>query len=75
MHPHFMDALARQHREELHRQQQFRHRKRQSSLSRVAATRNPLRRIRRSLGGALVAAGTRLIGGPPGTIELFNSRR
>jgi hypothetical protein len=72
MHPDIAHVLARERQAELLRQNQFRHRQSGTSLVRAA---RPTRRVRRSLGAALVAAGTRLIGNAPATLELFESRR
>jgi hypothetical protein len=72
MHPDFIHVLARERQAELLRQNQFRHSRIVSPMARPA---RPTRRVRRSLGAALVAAGTRLIGNAPGTLELFEPRR
>jgi hypothetical protein len=77
MHPYFAQELARERRTDLLGQQQFRHRHRKRSVAAGHAHKaTPFARARHSLGRALVALGTRLLGGtPPATIELFTTRR
>jgi hypothetical protein len=74
MHPEFARALAREHQEELLRHQEFRHRKKACTATH-AYRATPVRRARRSLGRVLVVVGTRLLGGAPATVELFDTRR
>ncbi|HXQ61075.1 MAG TPA: hypothetical protein VN796_02005 [Acidimicrobiales bacterium] len=69
MHPYLMEALARQHRAELLRQQHFRDRRAATPASSVDATPRPIGSVRRSLGTALVLAGTRLMTGRDPTAE------
>jgi len=59
MHPDFIHALGRERHAELLREQQFRN----SRADRwpVDGSRGPVDQLRRSLGTALVAAGTRLM--------------
>jgi hypothetical protein len=72
MYPDFLHALARQHQTELLRHQRF---KQTGHAVRPSRQRGPtpFQRVRRSLGTALVVAGTRLHGGTPGSVELFES--
>jgi hypothetical protein len=74
MHPEFAQALARERRTELLGHQQFRHRKKVRPATH-AYRAAPVRRARRSLGRVLVVVGTRLLGGAPATVELFDTRR
>ena len=74
MHPDFLHLLARERAEQI-LQHQVRHRQTRRSSSRAKGTGRPIRRVRHSLGTALVTAGTRLIGAAPATIELFDPRR
>jgi hypothetical protein len=80
MHPYFAQELARERQREQLGRQQFRHRKRKTERKRSAkAKRAPkaslMARARHSLGRALVALGTRLLGGAPAGAELFTTRR
>jgi hypothetical protein len=75
VHPYFAQELARERRNELLRQQQFRQPKRSVSAAAGAQKAPPIARARHSLGRALVALGTRLLGGGPATIELSTPRR
>jgi hypothetical protein len=74
MHPYFAQELARERRAELLAAQQFRHRKR-STTAANAHWASPTARARHSLGRALVALGTRLLGSGPAPVELFTTRR
>jgi hypothetical protein len=74
MHPYFAQELARARRAELLEAQQFRHSKRSTTAAHVQRTSSTAR-ARHALGRALVALGTRLLGGGPGPVELFTTRR
>jgi hypothetical protein len=73
MYPDFLHALARQHQAELLRHQRFKQTQDAVSPSRPRSP-TPFQRARRSLGTALVVAGTRLHGGTTGSVELYESR-
>jgi hypothetical protein len=78
MHPYFAQELVRERQKEMLRAQQFRHPTRSVKASRAdRATLSA--RARRSLGRALVALGTRLLGGnsagSTSSIELSANRR
>jgi hypothetical protein len=76
MHPDFLRALARDHQEELRRQQRFRHDAHAvGPPSRRRTVTKPIGRARVLVGRALVAAGTRLLAGRPVTLDLFEPRR
>jgi hypothetical protein len=72
MYPEYLHALARQHQAELLRHQRFRQAEDAVRPSRPRGP-TPFQRTRRSLGTALVVAGTRLHGGAPARVELFDS--
>jgi hypothetical protein len=72
MYPDFLHLLARERAEQI---LQFRHRHTDQSSPGAKSAGRPIRRVRHSIGTALVTAGTRLIGSAPATIELFNPRR
>lgn len=74
MHPEFTRALAREHQAELLRHQEFRHRKKAGTASHAYRV-TPVRRARRAVGRVLVVVGTRLLGGAPATVELFDTTR
>jgi hypothetical protein len=74
MHPYFAQELARERRAELPGAQHFRQSKR-STTAAHASKASPTARARHALGRALVALGTRLLGGGPAPIELFTTRR
>jgi hypothetical protein len=78
MHPYFAQELVRERQNELLRRQQFRHRDRTVEPPRPPKA-SLFARARRSLGRALVALGTRLLGGAPANnpaaIELSTTRR
>jgi hypothetical protein len=74
MYPDHLHLLARERAEQI-LQHQFRHRQTDPSSPRARGAGRPIRRVRHSLGTALVTAGTRLIGAAPATIELFDPRR
>jgi hypothetical protein len=74
MHPYFAQELARERRAEAHRAQHFRHSKR-STTAAHASKASSTGRARHVLGRALVALGTRLLGGGPAPVELFTTRR
>jgi hypothetical protein len=74
MHPEFVEGLAHEHRAELLRAHQFRHRKYADNAA-YAAAAAPIGRARRSLGRTFVALGARLLGDEPAAVELFTTRR
>jgi len=63
MHPDLISALERERHAELLRARQFRDTARDDSVSLVPRRRTPVHHLRRAVGSALVAAGTRLM--PP----------
>jgi uncharacterized heparinase superfamily protein len=74
MHPYFAQELARERRAEQLGTPQFRPTKRATAAA-PAARASPTTRARHSLGRALVALGTRLLGGGPAPLEPFLTRR
>jgi hypothetical protein len=74
MQPDLLHVLAREHQQDLLRQEQFRHRERAITAS-PSYGATPVRRARRSLGRAFVVVGTRLLGGAPATVELLTTRK
>jgi hypothetical protein len=70
VHPEILRALARQHQAELLRQRHFRHSGEHRALRPSNPDRRRTRRARQALGLKLVALGSRLIGGNPGSINL-----
>jgi len=64
VHPYFAQELVRERHNEMLRAQQFRHPKNAVKASRADRT-TLFARARRSMGRALVALGTRLLGGSP----------
>jgi hypothetical protein len=75
MHPDLLGALAHERRAEILRQHQFRHRQTFVSATRAHGTTRPAQRVRLSVGAALVAAGTRLIGNGSARVDVVSSRR
>jgi hypothetical protein len=75
VHPEILRALAREHQAELLRHRHFRHRDEHRSLRGSRPDLGRGRRTRQALGLKLVGAGTRLIGGNPGPINLSNPPR
>jgi hypothetical protein len=61
MHPSSIGALARQRHRELLQERQFRNIGAGDPASVGELTRRPIRHVRRSVGSALVVAGTRLM--------------
>jgi hypothetical protein len=75
VHPEILRALARQHQAELLRHRHFRHSEENRAVRPSSADRRATRRARQALGLKLVALGTRLIGGNPGSINLSDPQR
>ncbi len=75
MHPEFMRALAHEHQREILGQREFRHNGAPATAPSPAREREPRQRLRQSLGTALVSAGSRLMGGNPVVVELFDGRK
>jgi len=74
MHPELIRALGRERHAELLRAQHFRHRHAPAAVHGETATRpRPTRRVRISLGSALVAAGTWLLRGSASAVDLFDT--
>jgi hypothetical protein len=74
MHPHLIQALARERRAEVLRAQHFRDSGAEAVAPSVSAMGRPWHHVRRALGSALVAAGTRLMAPRPATYVLQASR-
>jgi hypothetical protein len=74
MHPYFAQELARERREELRGAQHFRHTRRSATVAHGSKA-SLIGRARHAVGRALVALGTRLLGGGPAPVELFTTRR
>jgi hypothetical protein len=72
VHPDLLHALARQRQAETLRQHQFRHTRKQLTAPRAHRAATPIRRVRRTLGTALVAAGSRLLGGSPPPVDVVD---
>lgn len=70
MHPHFVQALARERRAEILRAQRFRDSGPDGEASYGAPSRRPHRPLRRSVGSFLVVAGTRLMAPRPADYAL-----
>jgi hypothetical protein len=75
VHPEILRALAREHQADLLRQRQFRHSDEHRARRPSSPGRGRTRRARQALGLKLVALGTRLIGGNPGSINLSDPQR
>jgi hypothetical protein len=71
MYPEYLPSLARAHQEDLLRQREFRESARLARAGRDVAVQDPLFRLRRRIGGTMVAVGERLIGQPSGGLELL----
>jgi hypothetical protein len=69
MHPDLLRALARERHAELLRARQFRDNRAGGSPSPVRRTQSPVHPLRRTVGSALVAAGTRLMAPGPGPAD------
>lgn len=61
MHPDLIAALGHERHAELLRAQRFRDTPRDDTVSVVSRRRTPVHHLRRAVGSALVAAGTRLM--------------
>jgi hypothetical protein len=66
MHPELLYSIVTARHKELHRQTQFRHWRTVRPARRPLGTLPAAKRVRTSIGVALVAAGTRLQRGAPG---------
>jgi hypothetical protein len=75
VHPEILRALARQRQAELLRQRHLRHSDELRCLRQSSADGRRPRRARQALGLKLVAVGTRLIGGNPGSLNLSDPQR
>lgn len=75
MHPELIYTLGKERHAELLRQNQFRHHESDASSTPYQPDKRPVRRVRRSLGTALVLTGARLLGGPPAAVDLFEVQR